>query len=493
MTGTICNEIRFKRNGEWRGLRPDLPREMLLDHIRLRERACGTKEGCNEGDCGACTVVLKRIVDGKSHHQPVNACILFTAQIDGAELITIEDLARDGALHPVQEALVKHHGSQCGFCTPGIVMSLYALHENTTGPVTRNEVLTALQGNLCRCTGYRPIVDAALEACAGPRRKRPLFATDVAPADDDEGFLIGDGDRFFAAPATEDALADLLIGHPDAIIVSGATDVGLWITKRLDDPGKIIWTGKIAGFDRIAHQARNLFIGAGATHAKLMPHFAAIDPDLEDIMLRFGSMQVRASGTIGGNIANGSPIGDLAPCLIALDASLHLRRGAERRSIPLEDFFIRYGVQDRAASEFVTGLTVPDLPDGHLFRAFKLSKRREEDISSVLLAVQMACVSGSIAAIRIACGGLAGTPKRALATEKALLGCALADGAGLDAAISLLETDYQPLSDMRASASYRMSGAKALLRRALIEALGPDIETRLTPRRERTALLASAG
>jgi xanthine dehydrogenase small subunit len=474
MSTSLRSEISFARKGAWQKLRPERPREMLLDHIRLREGRLGTKEGCNEGDCGACTVVLRR----NGLCQAVNSCILLTAQIDGAELITVEDIATDSALHPVQEALVRRHGSQCGFCTPGIVMSLYALYENTSGPLSRAEVLEALQGNLCRCTGYRPIVDAMLELCA----KRPAVPAVLAgervegnPA----GLFIGDQDRFIAAPKTEAALADLLLSHPDALIVSGATDVGLWITKRLDDPQKIVLTGQIEGFEAIKTAHGRMTIGAGASHAAFRAAIAPHLPDFDDILRRFGSAQVRNSGSVGGNIANGSPIGDLAPCLIALGATLHLRSGTERRELPLEEFFIAYGRQDRRPSEFVAALSFALPAPGRVFKAFKLSKRPDEDISSVLLALAANIENGRLRGLRIACGGMAGTPKRALATETALEGIALDDRDAMEAAIAFLAEDFQPLTDMRASAAYRMEGAKALLRRALIECAMPDVPTRL--------------
>jgi xanthine dehydrogenase small subunit len=254
--------------------------------------------------------------------------------------------------------------------------------------------------------------------------------------------------------------------------VSGATDVGLWVTKRLDDPRKLLWTGRIAGFDRVTETDESVFLAAGVTHATARAALAALDPDLGEIMRRFGSEQVRASGTIGGNIANGSPIGDLAPCFIALGATLHLRRGEERRALPIEDFFIAYGRQDRRPGEFVTGVTIPTLQPGESLRAFKLSKRVDEDISTVLLALKLSISEGAIAAPRLAFGGMAGTPKRASAVEQALSGAQIGDRQAIENAIGALHHDFQPLTDMRASAAYRMAGAQGLLKRALLEMAG---------------------
>jgi xanthine dehydrogenase small subunit len=477
MTSFIRNHINIIRNGKLVEISPESPREMLLDHIRLRERKTGTKEGCNEGDCGACTVVLRRVVDGKMVHQAVNSCIMMTAQADGAELITVEDLARDGELHPVQAAMVKHHASQCGFCTPGIVMSLYALYENADGAVSRADVLEALQGNLCRCTGYRPIVDAALDACA-QRPAQPISHISI-PAAPASALHWADNARFFAAPTNEDDFAALYAAHKDAIILSGGTDIGLWVTKRLDDPRKIISTSKIAGFNAIRKMRNTLLIGAGATHAEALPHLAALDPDLGIIMKRFGSTQVRNSGTVGGNIANGSPIGDIAPCLIAFGATLHLRKGEERRAVPLEDFFIAYGKQDCRAGEFITGISIPKLAPHDRFRAFKISKRPDEDISSVLGAFRFKVQYGRIEAARIAFGGMAGTPKRAIATERAILKADSAKPSTWQKALDALAEDFQPLTDMRATAQYRMDAARALLKRAMAELAAPGQETRL--------------
>jgi xanthine dehydrogenase large subunit len=454
---SVRSTIKLKRHGVWRDVELSSPREMLLDRLRLIEGTTGTKEGCNEGDCGACTVVLKR----GGNCTAVNSCILLTGQADGAEVVTVEDLSRGGELHPIQQAMVEHHGAQCGFCTPGIVMSLHALQESGK-PMHRENIVEALQGNLCRCTGYRPIIDAALEAgtiSRAARKPEERF-------EDDTDVFAGTAERFFAAPASVEKLASLYTKHPDATLISGATDVGLWITKRLDDPAKIIWTGRVAGFGAIQEKSNEFWFGAGATHEQAWPIFTAIDRSFGEIMRRFGSAQVRASGTVGGNIANGSPIGDLAPCLIALGATLHLQHGKKKRSLPLESFFLSYGKQDRKPGEFVIGVSVPKLRAGEAFRAYKLSKRLDEDISSVLVAMKVKLNGNEIAEARIACGGMAGTPSRAPQTEKAMQGLSLNQA---ETAIEKLGDDFNPLSDMRASSDYRMAGAKALLLRALHE------------------------
>ena len=485
--------IRFRRNGHVVELAGFHPRTTLLDYLRNTERATGTKEGCNEGDCGACTVALGRIRDGALVYEPVNACILLLGQIDGADLVTVEDLARDGVLHPVQEAMVVHHGSQCGFCTPGIVMSLFVLYEEGAGPLTKEKVDDALSGNLCRCTGYRPIVDAALAAAgrasATPfARERPARRQALAALDDSADVFIGDETRFFAAPASTASLASLYERHPDARIVAGATDVGLWVTKALNPLEKAIWLGRVEEMQRLEERDGFLTIGAGVSHARAYAALAAIDPDLEEIMRRFGSAQVRASGTVGGNIANGSPIGDLAPALIALGSRIELQKGEARRSLMLEDFFIAYGRQDRAPGEFVHALEVPTLGEAEIFRSFKVSKRFDEDISAVMGAFKLGLEGRAIRSARIAYGGMAATPKRAAGTERALVGMSLDDEAGWAAALDALARDFQPLSDHRASAGYRARVARNILYKALLEVAGVEsCETRVIGRRERLA------
>ncbi len=475
----------------FRGSRVDLagfsPHATLLDWLRLDAHATGTKEGCAEGDCGACTVVLAREIDGELDQRPVNACILLMGQVDGAEILTIEDLAQGSDLHPVQQAMVAHHGSQCGFCTPGIVMSLFALQQGAQGPVTRPEVETALAGNLCRCTGYRPIVDAAMESCAGPRQDRfsSLSAarlSALAAIQDRADVFVGTADRFFAAPASEDALAALYMEHPDALILSGATDVGLWITKALQTPPRIIWLGRLRGaFTAIEAGDKALSLGTGLTLADAITPLVTIHPDFAEIMRRFGSAQVRASGTIGGSLANGSPIGDIAPCLIALGAEIELRRGSELRRLPLEAFFIAYKKQDRRPGEYLRRIIIPRPAADREFRAFKVSKRFDEDISAVLGAFHIGLAGRHVIFARIAFGGMAGTPARAPQAEMAAIGIDLDDPATWANALAEIGNDYAPIDDARASAGYRSLIARNLFLKTLMEVAGiPSEITRMS-------------
>jgi xanthine dehydrogenase small subunit len=480
--------IRFLRRGQVVEVANFHPRTTLLDYLRLQERSTGTKEGCAEGDCGACTVVLGRLKGGRLVYEPVNACILLLGQVDGAELVTVEDLAGNG-LHPVQAAMVAHHGSQCGFCTPGIVMSLFALYQEGPRPVTRRGVNDALAGNLCRCTGYRPIVDAALEACgAEPEDRFAVRREETVRAlqrlHDSDDLCVG-RETFFAAPAGEESLTELCGAHPDATLIAGATDVGLWVTKAFVELDEVIWLGRVQGLDRLEDQGDTLSIGAMTSHADAYAALGAIDPDLGELMRRFGSVQVRASGTVGGNIANGSPIGDLPPALIALGATLELRSREGIRSMPLEDFFIAYGKQDRRAGEYVRRVLVPKLRPNEVFRTFKVTKRFDEDISAVMGAFKIVIEGRRITGARIAYGGMAATPKRALETEAALAGASLHEPGSWDAALDALARDYQPLTDHRASAAYRALVARNLLFKALVElAAGDSRQTRLVGYRD---------
>ncbi len=469
--------VRFLKGGEVVELADVGPTETVLDYLRLRRRDTGTKEGCGEGDCGACTVALGRLVDGKLTYQPVNSCILLLGMIDGAELVTVEDLAEDDRLHPVQASMVALHGSQCGFCTPGFVMTLFTLYHAEGARKSRRTVTEWLAGNLCRCTGYRPIVDAALDACfdaaddafswraSETREKLQTLA-------DHRDIFIGDSETFFSAPSTLEGLVALYGQHPEATLVAGATDVGLWITKQLRELPKTIWLGRVEGLDRVEDQPSGALIGATATYTATETVMSDIATDLGELWKRIGSKQVRASGTVGGNVANGSPIGDTPPALIALGATLELQSGTGSRAVALEDFYIDYGKQDRQPGEFVTGLFVPRPSENQMFRCYKISKRFDQDISSVMAAIRLTVDDRKISAARVAYGGMAGTPKRARETEAALVGAHLEDPSTWGAAMQALLSDFSPLSDMRASAQYRMETARALLAKSLMEMSG---------------------
>ncbi|MDE2445299.1 MAG: xanthine dehydrogenase small subunit [Alphaproteobacteria bacterium] len=463
----MMGALQFIRRGELVQIAQFAPDQTLLDYLRLSEKSKGTKEGCNEGDCGACTVVLGTPHHGGVRYQAVNACILLLGQIHGKELVTVDDLARGGVLHPVQQAMVDAHASQCGFCTPGFVMSLFSLkHEGRK--VSRTDVVEQIAGNLCRCTGYRPIVDAGLAACNTPADYWHVAQAETcAKLEAIQGDLfVGDTHCFFAAPASADALAECCADHPTATIVSGNTDVGLWITKQMRAQPRIIYTGRANGFADIKEHDDHISIGAGATYADAEAILVALAPDLGGLLKRIGSRQVRASGTIGGNIANGSPIGDMPPALIALGATLHLRGGPYYHHMPMEEFFVAYGQQKRKPGELVWRIDIPKPKPNQIFRAYKISKRFDQDISALMAAFLLTVEDSVIQDARIAFGGMAATPKRASKTELALKGKTLTEAqhAALD--------DFTPLSDMRASADYRNDVANALLKKALLEAVG---------------------
>ncbi len=478
-------EIRFLLGSEPRVLRAFDPTQTVLDYLRQTEGLVGTKEGCNEGDCGACTVVRVRLVDGALRYEAVNACIQFVGSLDGCQLLTVEHLAGiEGRLHPVQQAMVACHGSQCGFCTPGFVMSLFALTRHTDQAPDEATIDDALAGNLCRCTGYAPIARAAkrmyeLDPCIDEITAREVETVSALQAlADTQTVSVTHGERRFFAPATLDALAQLILDHPEATLVAGATDVGLWVTKQMQRPGTIIYLGRVAALAGLEETDAGIKIGAAATYTDAADALARHYPDMGEVIRRLGSLPIRNAGTIGGNVANGSPIGDMPPMLIAAGATLHLRRGPKQRTLPLEDFFLAYGSQDRRPGEFVEKITVPTPAPGTRFRAYKISKRFDQDISAVLGAFAIRLEGETIAAARIAFGGMAATPKRAQAVEAKLIGAPWSE-ATVRAAMVELARDFQPITDMRASAEYRLRVAQNLLLRLFIETTDPTTETRL--------------
>ena len=456
--------IRFLLNGEPQEVAYH-PTRTLLDWLREERGLTGTKEGCNEGDCGACTVMVQ---DAAGAARALNACILFLPQIDGMALRSVEGVAApDGSLHPVQEAMIAEHGSQCGFCTPGFIMSMATAHLN--GAKDHDDQLA---GNLCRCTGYAPIVRAAQSVEDAPR------AEWLASDPDKLALLEVARERPFA-PKSSDDLARWYEANPEATLIAGATDVGLWVTKAFRDLGEVAFLNRCEDLKQIEITDGQIRIGAMVTIANLREFMTERHPRFAEMLRRYGSQQVRNSATIGGNIANGSPIGDSPPALIALGAHVHLRKGDKRREIALEDFFVDYGQQDRAKGEFVEAITLAEQADN--LHVFKISKRFDQDISALCGAFNIQIEGGVIQKARIAFGGMAGTPKRARHVEDALTGKP-ATQATIDAAQAAFSKDFQPLSDMRASASYRLETAQAMLARCFPEFCGTSTDNVLEVR-----------
>ncbi|SNT74404.1 xanthine dehydrogenase small subunit [Paracoccus seriniphilus] len=477
----MTTELRFLLNDQEVRLSAVRASDTLLGYLREERRLTGTKEGCAEGDCGACTVLVGRLGRDGLIYEPVNACIRFLASLHGQHVVTIEYLkAPDGGLHPVQRAMVDHHASQCGFCTPGIVMSLCGLWM-TQPDASDAQIEQALQGNLCRCTGYAPIIRAAQAVGREGGQSDDLLQGErdrvTGLLRDMQGRRIElnrDGQRAII-PADTDDLAEILAQTPDARLVAGATDVGLWVTKQMRNISPAVFIGHL--MKEISETETEIRLGAGVTYSEAAPVISSHFPAAREYWNRIGGWQVRNMGTIGANIANGSPIGDTPPLLIALGARLILRHGMTRREIALHDFFIDYGKQDLRTGEFVEQVVIPTCPQARI-AAYKISKRSDSDISAVAAGFCIALEDGRIADARIAFGGMAATPKRASHAEAALTGQPFSADS-FAAAADALADDFQPLTDWRASAEYRLTVATNLFRRFWLEQSGTDQPVRL--------------
>jgi xanthine dehydrogenase small subunit len=454
--------IAFLLNGTPVRIEGEAPTRTLLDWLRDTRGLTGTKEGCNEGDCGACTVM----VTDDAGSRALNACILFLPQLQGKAVRTVEGISGPGGrMHPVQEAMVVHHGSQCGFCTPGFVVSMAVAHLNRA---TDHD--DQLAGNLCRCTGYAPIVRAA-EAVVGVPVPEWMRADALSLPQVSLGSQEQTTPGAFC-PRDSDELAAWYLKHPEAVLIAGATDVGLWVTKGLQDLAPVAFLNGVSDLQGIEASGGQLHVGACVTIAALQEAVAERLPSFAELLRRYASVQIRNAATIGGNIANGSPIGDGPPALIALGATLHLRRGDEIRAMPLEAFFLEYRKQDRRPGEFVAGVSFPD--QAPALRCYKISKRFDQDISAVCGCFNVTVEGGGVTAARIAFGGMAGVPKRASLAEAALVGKPWS-AAVVEAAAEAMAGDFAPLSDMRASAGYRMLTAQNLMRRYFQDLAGVPV------------------
>lgn len=451
------------------------PNLTVLNYLRNHQQRRGTKEGCASGDCGACTVTLGKVVDGRMQYETVNSCLTLVSSLQGKQLITVEDLRQERDLHPVQQAMVDCHASQCGYCTPGFVMSLFTLQKNSHG-WDRHQAEQALAGNLCRCTGYRPIMEAAQQACEQPvcdnfnqsessvvQRLQALVSTEVQ-------ILAANGNRCLV-PKTLSQLAALYQQHPHARLLAGGTDLTLQITQQYQQIPLLIALEQVGELKACSEDEEYWRLGAGASLHQCYHFLAPRIPAFSRMLERFASLQIRHQGTLGGNIGNASPIGDAAPMLLALNARLELQQGEQCREVPLDQFFTGYRQTVLQPGEFIRTIIIPRVTVSPDFVAWKVSKRLDDDISAIFAAINLQVEQGTVQHARIAFGGMAATPKRALNAEAVLDGATF-NLATIESACAALSQDFQPLSDFRASAAYRLQVARNLLRRYYAQASG---------------------
>lgn len=475
--------VTFFLNDERHDVQPDSPTQTVLQYLREHLHLIGAKEGCAEGDCGACTVTEASLdAAGELRYRAINACIRFLPTIDGKAISTVEGLVgKDGGLHPVQQAMLDHHGSQCGFCTPGFIMSMYTLYAQGIRQPSRDQVLDQLSGNLCRCTGYRPIIDATLGMGSYPQAGPDDDVVRAQVQELADSFVtplsFTTAGQSYHAPRTTDQLADLVMKQPDATLLAGGTDVGLWVTKQLRTLHDVIYLGDNPELQLIERTSAFIHIGAAVLLEDAYREITLDYPELTELWKRFASMPIRSSGTFVGNLANGSPIGDTAPILIALGARVVLRCGDQRRELALEDLYIDYGKQARQTGEFIEAALIPRRDSNTQVASYKLSKRFDQDISAVCSGYAVILSDGVVRSVRIAHGGMAATTRRAFQTEASLLGRLWLEPT-IREAMQVMADDYQPLTDMRASDAYRLKAAQNLLYRFYLET-SSDTHTRV--------------
>lgn len=477
------NTVHFLLNNDVVSLEHIDPNMTVLQYLREVKFNTGTKEGCASGDCGACTVVLAELDTNKQlHYKSINSCITFVGNLHAKQLITVEDLKDKGTLHHTQQSIVDHHGTQCGFCTPGFVMSSFALHKHNKAP-TRAQVLEAFAGNLCRCTGYRSIIEAAITSSIGV--DEDSFAqhyqetvTSLAELQKLPTPVLAGSGHHFIAPKNIDELAYELAHEPKATLVAGGTDLALSVTQNLASIDKLVYVGNVTELTTIEETASEIVIGSALPYSKFIDTLHHYYPDLGDMIERIGSKQVRNNGTLGGNIGNASPIGDMPPALIALGATMTLHVNGSERTILVEDYFVDYKKTVLKPSEFIKSVQIPKPKAGQTLKLYKISKRIDDDISAVLAAIFIEQQANNISNVRIAFGGMAAIPKRATKAEAELLGNTLT-AAVVAKAKDALTVDFKPMSDVRASEKYRMRVAQNLIEKCYVELQSKTIATRV--------------
>ncbi|OUX44646.1 MAG: xanthine dehydrogenase small subunit [Proteobacteria bacterium TMED261] len=463
------NFITYIRNDRIVEIKNSDSNETLLNYIREKLKKTGSKEGCAEGGCGACTVVIGELKGNEISYSAINSCITFLPTLQGKQLILVEDLiSKDGELHPVQEAMVNYHGSQCGFCTPGFIMALFSMYKKYS-EFSENVIKDSISGNLCRCTGYQPIINAAKSL----KNKNDYFSANkqntinLLKKINNKSIEIHKNDKKYFAPKSIQELKKILKKNSDAIFLSGGTDLSLSVTKERKEISSIIYMNSVRDLTYIKNNNQYIEVGASTPLIDLEDYIKKYYPDFTKILKRYGSPQIRNVGTVAGNIATASPIGDCLPLLLSLNAQVVLQDTKKTKILNLDNFFISYRKTHLKKGQFIQAVRIP-LFKNSIFKAYKISKRFDDDISSVCAAFNLELVKNKVKSIRIAYGGMAAVPKRAISCEKVFLNSFFTEDI-LRKGKEALTKDFKPISDMRASGLYRMEVAKNLLEKCFAE------------------------